>query len=139
MSSSPRIVASVESFNSEQSLVAITLLPTPPYHSPRDIAFDRPTLSADGRWSDFAGGTMDDISIYLDSQNQRILHLMHYRRDIFQRHNISSVPQTWDELLRVAQQLNGTDFGGDGTPDYALCFNTQQYCGAPYMLMKVVQ
>jgi hypothetical protein len=137
MSSSPRIVASVQTFNSEQSLVAITLLPTPTYDSPRDIAFDRPTLSVDGRWSDFAGRTLDDISIYLESKNQSVLHLMHFRRDVFQRHNISSAPQTWAELLQVAQQLNGTDFDGDGLPDYALCYNTQQHCGAPYMLMEV--
>jgi hypothetical protein len=139
MSSSPRIVSSVQSFNSEQSSLAITLLPTPTYESPRDIAFDRPTLAVDGCWSDFAGRTMDDISIDLDPKNPRVQRLMFYRRDIFQRYNIRGAPQTWAELLEVAQQLNGTDLDGDGLPDYALCYNAQQHCGAAYMLMQAVQ
>jgi ABC-type glycerol-3-phosphate transport system substrate-binding protein len=137
-STAPRIVESVDIYNSEQYAVKITIVPTPPYNSTRAIAFNRPTLAVDGRWSDFAGGTMEDISIYLDPKNQRVHHLMHYRRDIFQRHNVSGAPQTVQELLQVARQLNGTDFDGDGTPDYALCYNMQQHCGAPYMFTKLL-
>jgi hypothetical protein len=135
----PRIIESVDIYNSKQrQTVQITILPTQPYNSPSDIAFNRPTLPADGRWTDFTGGTSEDVSLYFDPHNQRLWHLMFYRRDIFHRHNISSAPQTLDELLEVAQQLNGTDFDGDGVPDYALCYNEQPFCAAPYMLMKSV-
>lgn len=41
------------------------------------------------------------------------LHELRCRRDIFAAHNLS-VPQTWDELVTVAYQLNGTDFNNDG-------------------------
>jgi hypothetical protein len=133
---SPRIMEAVRSFNADQPSVSITLYPTPPYTSPRDISFDRPTLATDGRWSDFYGGTMDDISVYLEPKFQRVQHLMHFRRDIFRRHNVSRAPQTWAELLELTARLNGTDFDGDGTPDYALCYNMQQHCRAPYMLME---
>jgi hypothetical protein len=135
----PCIIESVDIYNSkQQQTVQITILPTQPYNSPKDIAFNRPTLPADGRWTDFTGGTSEDVSLYFDPHNQRLWHLMFYRRDIFRRHNISSAPQTLDELLEVAQQLNGTDFDGDGVPDYALCYNEQPFCAAPYMLMKSV-
>jgi hypothetical protein len=136
---SPRIVESVLAFNADQGSVDIVLFPTPSYNSTREISFDRPTLAADGRWSDFAGGTMDDISVYLDPKIQRVQHLMHFRRDVFRRHNVSRAPETWPEVLELARRLNGTDLDGDGAPDYALCYNMQQHCRAPYMLMEVVQ
>jgi hypothetical protein len=135
---SPRIIEAVRSFNADQPSVSITLYPTPPYTSPRDISFDRPTLATDGRWSDFSAISMDDISVYLEPKLQRVQHLMHFHRDIFRRHNVSRAPQTWAELLELAARLNGTDFDGDGTPDYALCYNMQQHCRAPYMLMEAL-
>jgi hypothetical protein len=135
---SPRIADSVSLFNSEHDSVQITLVPTPAQASPSDISFDRPTLAADGRWSDFSGTTMDDISIYKDPKNRHVQHLMHYRRDVFDRFNVSAVPQTWDELLELAARLNGTDFDGDGTPDFALCYNAQMQCRASYMLTKIL-
>lgn len=45
------------------------------------------------------------------------------RRDVFAKRNLS-VPVTWDEFLDVALALNGSDFNGDGKPDYALCLTS---------------
>lgn len=42
------------------------------------------------------------------------------------RHNIG-VPRTWDDLLEVANFLNGTDFNGDNVTDYALCSDLDCY------------
>ena len=57
--------------------------------------------------------------------------LLYYRRDVFEQGlpeqglpGGTLIPQTWDELLRLAQRLNGTyDFNGDGVKDYALCLD----------------
>ena len=64
--------------------------------------------------------------------------LLYYRRDVFE-HGLPQqglpggtlIPQTWDELLALAQRLNGTmDSNGDGKKDYALCLDSvQSQCG----------
>ncbi len=45
---------------------------------------------------------------------------MYYRRDVLAAAKLP-VPATWDDLLLVAQTLNGSDFNNDGRPDYAMC------------------
>ncbi len=63
--------------------------------------------------------------------------LMFYRLDIFKAHALE-VPQTWDDVISIAQQMNGTvsasicfsvaradgahwqDFNGDGVGDFAV-------------------
>ena len=32
---------------------------------------------------------------------------MFYRKDVFAKHNISSAPQTWEEVLSILQIVNG--------------------------------
>ena len=64
--------------------------------------------------------------------------LLYYRRDVFEQGlpqqglpGGTLIPQTWDELLALAQRLNGTvDLNGDGKKDYALCLDSvQSQCG----------
>ena len=43
-----------------------------------------------------------------------------YRKDIFDKYNLQ-VPRTWDEVLETAQHMNGTNWNGDGLPDYGMC------------------
>lgn len=43
------------------------------------------------------------------------------RRDVFKERGLSP-PNTWEEMVELAKQLNGTDFSGDGEGDFALCF-----------------
>ncbi len=33
------------------------------------------------------------------------------------------IPETWQELIEVAKEINGTDFNQDNEPDYALCID----------------
>mmetsp|Transcript_28764 Transcript_28764/g.85064 ORF Transcript_28764/g.85064 Transcript_28764/m.85064 type:complete len:1264 (-) Transcript_28764:2219-6010(-) len=46
---------------------------------------------------------------------------MYYRTDIFQAAGLDA-PNTWEDFLIAARQLNGTDFNGDGVGDYAVCW-----------------
>ncbi|KAG1678413.1 hypothetical protein FOA52_015180 [Chlamydomonas sp. UWO 241] len=46
---------------------------------------------------------------------------MQYRMDLLAAANIS-LPNTWEDMVKAAQILNSTDFNGDGTADYALCW-----------------
>lgn len=57
-----------------------------------------------------------------------IVPLLYWRRDMFSAANLSGPPATWEELLAVATVLNGTDLNGDGLPDAALCWQTEE-CG----------
>ncbi len=45
---------------------------------------------------------------------------MYYRRDVLAAAKLP-VPATWDDLLLVAQTLNGSDFSNDGRSDYTMC------------------
>eukprot|EP00798_Chlamydomonas_sp_ICE-L_P011267 gene11267-18894_t len=47
--------------------------------------------------------------------------LFYYRLDLFEKYNLT-VPVTWEDALEIAQRFNGTDFDGDGEPDYAHCY-----------------
>lgn len=40
-------------------------------------------------------------------------HMVYYRSDLIQ-----TPPKTWDDYLALAQQYQGKDLNGDGTPDY---------------------
>ncbi len=54
---------------------------------------------------------------------------LYYRLDVLAAAKLP-VPATWDDLLLVAQTLNGSDFNNDGRPDYALCVQVGgSYCG----------
>ncbi len=43
-------------------------------------------------------------------------HMVYYRSDLIQ-----TPPKTWDDYLALAQQYQGKDLNGDGTPDYGSC------------------
>jgi hypothetical protein len=43
-------------------------------------------------------------------------------RDILDKSKMK-IPDTWQELIEVAKQINGTDLNGDNESDYALCFD----------------
>jgi multiple sugar transport system substrate-binding protein len=44
----------------------------------------------------------------------------YYRTDILGAAGVEP-PKTWDEYLAIAEQFNGQDLNGDGTPDYGSC------------------
>ncbi len=46
--------------------------------------------------------------------------LFHWRKDVLQRFG-QQPPKTWDDLLAVAKAINGSDYNGDGVPDFAIC------------------
>lgn len=54
------------------------------------------------------------------------LPYLYLRRDVFAMQNLTA-PHTWSDLLDLARALNGTDFNGDGQPDYAMCFDPVGY------------
>ncbi len=55
-------------------------------------------------------------------------YFLYYRRDVLAAAKLP-VPATWDDLLLVAQTLNGSDFNNDGRPDYAMCLQIAgDYC-----------
>ncbi|KXZ55603.1 hypothetical protein GPECTOR_2g1153 [Gonium pectorale] len=61
-------------------------------------------------------------------------HMMYYRKDAFQRYNIS-VPRTWDDVLDIARTWKGRlDLNGDGTPDYTFCAARYRLCGKNLLL-----
>ncbi|KAG1676531.1 hypothetical protein FOA52_000074 [Chlamydomonas sp. UWO 241] len=53
--------------------------------------------------------------------------LLYYRKDVFAKSEID-LPITWDDLLAIAERLNGTDFNGDGKGDHALCVQFNGDC-----------
>ena len=44
--------------------------------------------------------------------------MLYYRRDL-----VSVPPKTWEELIEIAAQVNGTDMNNDGSPDPAICMD----------------
>ncbi len=65
---------------------------------------------------------------------------MYYRRDVLAAAKLP-VPATWDDLLLVAQTLNGSDFNNDGRPDYAMCLQIAgSYCymDASYLIPGIL-
>ena len=46
--------------------------------------------------------------------------LLYYRRDVLARLG-QPVPETWQQLLELAELINGTDLNEDGVLDHALC------------------
>jgi len=73
----------------------------------------------------------DILPIYrtkLSSYNGRVLcslidgdsFIFYYRKDIFDANKIS-VPESWDDMLSVAERLKGRDLNNDTIPDYPIC------------------
>lgn len=52
---------------------------------------------------------------------------LYYREDIFAELNLT-VPNRWDDLLAMAQSLDGRDWDGDGVADYAICLDGAPDC-----------
>ncbi|GLI65577.1 hypothetical protein VaNZ11_009149 [Volvox africanus] len=67
------------------------------------------------------------------------LLLMYYRRDLFERYNLS-VPATWEEFAELAGKMNGTDTDGDGVGDlWGACIdNTQPTCKSLWILTAIL-
>ncbi|KAG1662382.1 hypothetical protein FOA52_006644 [Chlamydomonas sp. UWO 241] len=71
------------------------------------------------------------------SNTPRLYLMQFYRRSVFQAHNISSAPQSWDQLVDVLTAINGTDVDGDAWGDWALCLNLAPPCQASFLLMAI--
>ena len=50
-------------------------------------------------------------------------NMMYFREDILRRFGLSA-PRTWEDLIRVAKAINGTDMNGDGKGDFAFCHSS---------------
>ena len=50
---------------------------------------------------------------------------MYVRRDILSARGLA-MPSTWEDLLDLAAEVNGTDFNGDGVPDRAICIQCER-------------
>lgn len=48
-----------------------------------------------------------------------------YRHDVLKAKGYA-VPETWQQLLEVADALNGTDFNADGLADSSLCVDVDE-------------
>lgn len=68
----------------------------------------------------------------------RLTQLLFYRTDILLYYNISSPPDTWDQLISLAKALHGRDFDGDGVGDFALCLDLQPLCSKANYLLSAI-
>ncbi|KXZ55648.1 hypothetical protein GPECTOR_2g1198 [Gonium pectorale] len=65
------------------------------------------------------------------------ISVLYYRKDILAAAK-QPVPATWEQLLTVARNINGTDFNGDGIGDYAICWQVDNCLEAPVILSQIV-
>eukprot|EP00210_Caulerpa_lentillifera_P004386 g4184.t1 len=96
-----------------------------------DVAFN---------WQDIASFFRNDlVSIHDEVVGVPIsadLVLLYYRKDIFDSNNITR-PETWEEVLSIAEKFNGTDLDGDGfDDDYGTCLSNTT--GAVAMWIKSI-
>ena len=63
-------------------------------------------------------------------------HMVYYRTDLFQQANLKP-PATWDDYLAAAQQFNGKDLNGDGTPDYGSCISKKRNAQAYWFITSI--
>ncbi|GIL82608.1 hypothetical protein Vretifemale_11478, partial [Volvox reticuliferus] len=62
--------------------------------------------------------------------------VLYYRKDVLDMLGMP-VPATWEDLLKVAQLINGTDLNGDNVTDYAICWQMKDCLEAPVLLVQV--
>jgi len=63
-------------------------------------------------------------------------HMVYYRTDLFQQAGLKP-PATWDDYLAAAQQFNGKDLNGDGTPDYGSCISKKRNAQAYWFITSI--
>jgi hypothetical protein len=100
---------------------------TPPWRTQADIQYTNVSIPADSRFSDLSGTGTDPISPSDAAHKNGQPWLMFYRKDLFSAAGIPK-PETTEELLAAARKLNGSDFDGDGSPDYSVCFSRVTGC-----------
>jgi ABC-type glycerol-3-phosphate transport system substrate-binding protein len=118
-------------YNQQEANYAIELTFTPKWRKAADIAPTVVTIPADARYTDMSGTGAESIAPTDPSQRNGQPWFLFYRRDIFAAAKLPR-PETMDDVLNAARQLNGTDFNGDGAPDYSVCFNPAVSCVANY-------
>jgi hypothetical protein len=121
----------VELYNAQAQGHAIDLVPTPAWRTQADIAYTRVSVEADARFTDLGGTGSESISESDPSHSIGMPWLVSYRRDIFAAAKIAH-PETMDDILSAARQLNGSDFNADGAADYSVCFNPNPGCVDSY-------
>lgn len=62
--------------------------------------------------------------------------MVYYRSDVLNEHGLK-VPETWDDYIRVAKKVHGTDMNGDGTPDYGSCISKKRNAQAYWAVMSI--
>ncbi|GFR45317.1 hypothetical protein Agub_g6683, partial [Astrephomene gubernaculifera] len=63
--------------------------------------------------------------------------VLYYRKDVLAAAG-APVPSTWEELLAVASAVNGSDFNGDGKPDYSICWQVVDCLESSVVLVQIL-
>ncbi|KAJ9512484.1 hypothetical protein QJQ45_018777 [Haematococcus lacustris] len=66
-----------------------------------------------------------------------VTYALYFRRDVLLAAGVTITPSTWDDVVTLAERLNGTDFNGDGVGDWAVCHTLTTTCQAPHILMDI--
>ena len=57
------------------------------------------------------------------------IDLLYYRKDVLDRFGFEP-PETFEELITQITEMEGTDFNGDGMPDFPICVQFAPNCWA---------
>jgi hypothetical protein len=126
------IVEDIELYNTDSTQkYAIDVVFTPKWRTPSDLMYTSVSVPADVRFTDLTGTGSESIAPAGPSNPSGQPWFVFYRRDVFAAAEIAH-PETMDDILSAARQLNGSDFNGDGVPDYSVCFNTYPGCVDSY-------
>ncbi|KAL6760532.1 hypothetical protein V8C86DRAFT_1096930 [Haematococcus lacustris] len=66
-----------------------------------------------------------------------VTYALYFRRDVLLAAGVTITPSTWDDVVTLAERLNGTDYNGDGVGDWAVCHTLTNTCQAPHILMDI--
>jgi hypothetical protein len=123
----------VELYNADDpKAYTIDVIFTPKWQTPADVVYTSVSIPADARLTDLSGTASESIAPTSSAHRAGQPWFVFYRRDVFAAAKIAH-PESMDDVLHAVRQLNGSDFNGDGVPDYSVCFNTNPGCVDSYL------
>ncbi len=101
---------------------------------------DRVNADPDIQWDDVAPFFREFSATY----NGRIytipldgdFQMAYYRIDVLEEAGLEP-PQTWDDYLRIAEAVHGTDMNGDGEGDYGSCISKKRNAQAYWFIYSI--